>query len=239
VAGPVAYARSASADAMFRDHIRAALDAGARSVCDVGGGAKPTVPLERIAERQLSYVVLDVSAEQLERAPGGYARMAASITDRDAVASLAQERGPFDLVVSRWTAEHVRDGRAFHEGVHTLLRPGGTAVHLFPTLYALPFVVNRLLTPALSSAVLFRTCPGRHAKFPPYYSWCRGPSPRQLRRIESVGFTIDSYTGFFGHDFYASVPPLRAAHRWAAERLVAHPRPTLTSFAVVALTRAA
>ena len=150
---------------------------------------------------------------------------------------LARTHGPFDAVFSRWTAEHVRDGERFHRHVFELLRPGGTAVHMFPTLYALPFLVNRVLPPALSSGVLFRACPARHAKFRPYYSWCRGPSRAQLARLRSVGFSIERYTGYFGHAFYRRIKPLAAAERAFVGVMVDHPLPALTSFALVVLRR--
>ena len=150
---------------------------------------------------------------------------------------LARAHGPFDAVFSRWTAEHVRDGERFHRHVFELLRPGGTAVHMFPTLYALPFLVNRMLPPALSSGVLFRACPARHAKFRPYYSWCRGPSRAQLARLRSVGFSIERYTGYFGHAFYRRIKPLSAAESAFVGVMVDHPLPALTSFALVVLRR--
>jgi SAM-dependent methyltransferase len=237
--GRIAYARNGEADKMFRARIRRLLDGDARRICDVGGGAKPIVPLAQIEERGLDYVVLDESGEQLEKAPAGYRRVQASILDRPAVAALVRDGGAFDAVISRWTAEHIPDGRGFHESVFELLRPGGTVVHLFPTLYSIPFLVNRALTPALSSAVLFRACSEREAKFRPYYSWCRGPSARQLERLSALGYTVESYTGFFGHSFYAPIKPLHLAHRWAVERLLAHPLPSMTSFALVVLQRPA
>jgi hypothetical protein len=232
---PVSYARNTDAEGRFREQIHNVIEGGAKRICDVGGGAKPIVPMTQIEQRGLDYVVLDEAAEQLQRTPEGYRRVHASILDRDAIARIVREEGPFDAVISRWTAEHISDGKAFHERVFELIRPGGTAVHLFPTLYSFPFVVNRLLTPTIATAVLFRVCSGRHARFRPYYSWCRGPSPKQLRRLTELGYTIESYTGFFGHGFYRPVRPLHAAHRRVVDRLIEHPRPSLTSFALVVL----
>ena len=178
----VSYALHLEAEARFWAEISRILDGGAKHICDVGGGAKPILPLRRISASGLDYVVLDESLEQLERAPEGYERYEASILDEVAVSKLITDRGPFDAVISRWTAEHIPDGRGFHERIFEMLRPGGTAVHLFPTLYSVPFVINRVLSPKPSAAVLFRTSPARKAKFRPYYSWCRGPSARQIRR---------------------------------------------------------
>lgn len=234
---PVSYDRARAAESDMWGELRAVLEAGAVRVCDVGGGARPLLALPQVERYGLHYVVADVSAEQLERADDGYRREQADILDAADAARLAREHGPFDAVFSRWTAEHVRDGERFHRHVFELLRPGGTAVHMFPTLYALPFLVNRLLPPSLSSGVLFRACPARHAKFRPYYSWCRGPTAAQLARIRSVGFSIERYTGYFGHAFYRRVKPLAAAERAFTGVMLDHPLPALTSFALVVLRR--
>ncbi len=233
----ISYALHLEAEARFWAEIGRVLDGGAKRVCDVGGGAKPILPLRRIDACGLDYVVLDESLEQLERAPEGYERYEASILDEVAVARLVADRGPFDAVISRWTAEHIPDGKGFHERIFEMLRPGGTTVHLFPTLYSVPFVINRVLSPKPSAAVLFRTSPARKAKFRPYYSWCRGPSAGQIRRLQEIGYSVESYTGFFGHSFYSPLGPLHDAHQRIAEALVRHPVAAMTSFALVVLRR--
>ncbi len=216
---------------------------GARRFCDVGGGANPIVSTRKIDQLELEYVLLDSSSEELEKAPGSYQTYQASILDPGAISKLLQSGGHFDVVASRWTAEHMPDGRAFHEQVHAMLKPGGVAVHLFPTLYSLPFVVNRLLPDAASSRLLSgsggggRASEGQHPKFPSYYSWCRGPSRRQLARLASVGFKVESYTGFYGHGYYRRLRPLDALHRRASRYLLAHPVADLTSFALLVLRR--
>src|SRR5271166_2674096 len=174
---------------------------GARRFCDVGGGANPIVSTRKIEQLGLEYVLLDDSAEELEKAPAEYRKFQGNILDAGRIRTLLDDGGPFDVVASRWTAEHMPDGRAFHEQVFAMLRPGGAAVHLFPTLYSPPFLVNRLLPDSLAAGILNRsgrggrTSEGLHAKFPSYYSWCRGPGRRQIERLESVGFTVERYTG--------------------------------------------
>jgi len=236
-ANPVSYDRARAAESDLWGEVRAVLDAGAVRVCDVGGGARPLLHLPQVERYGLQYVVTDVSAEQLERAHDGYVLEQADILDAAAVERLVHTHGPFDAVFTRWTAEHVPDGERFHRHVFELLRPGGTAVHLFPTLYALPFLVNRILPPSLSMGVLFRACPERHAKFRPYYSWCRGPTHRQLARLRSIGFEVQRYTGYFGHAFYRHIKPLAAAERAFTGVMVDHPLPALTAFALVVLRR--
>jgi hypothetical protein len=237
--GPVSYHHMREAKHVFRRAIKQELEAGCKRVCDVGGARRPVLPLPSVREHGLDYVILDESRVQLDRTPDGYQLVNASILDRNAVAELVREHGGFEVVISRWTAEHIPDGRLFHEQVFSMLRPGGRAIHLFPTLYALPFVLNRVLSAEASAALLRRVAPTRRNKFPGLYRWCRGPSRRQLARLASVGFSVERYAGFFGHDLYARVAPLDRAHRVLTDVLVDHPLPSMTSFAVVVLSRPA
>ena len=121
-----------------------------------------------------------------------------------------------------------------------MLRPGGRAIHVFPTLYSPPFVLNRVLPPTVSAALLSGVQPDRETeKFRPFYSWCRGPSPRQVRRLQSIGFEVERYTGFFGHGYLKRIAPLHAANARLTRLLRAHPLPSMTSFALVVLRRPA
>ncbi len=238
-ASPASYDHVRASGGAFWGELRRLMEGGAKRFCDVGGGAKPMVPLERIKEFGLDYVILDESRTELDKAPAGYERCEASILDEQAVANVVRDRGPFEVAFSKWTAEHVPDGRRFHEQVYRMLGSGGTAVHFFPTLYSPPFVLNRVLPPSLSDVMLAGAQPERESKFRPHYSWCRGPSQKQIRRLESIGFTVKRYTGFFGHGYFMRVRPLHVANRQLTDWLFAHPLPSMTSFALVVLEKPA
>jgi 2-polyprenyl-3-methyl-5-hydroxy-6-metoxy-1,4-benzoquinol methylase len=205
-----------------------------RRVCDVGGGAHPSLSLDEVRSLGLDYTLLDISAKELAKAPPGYTKLHADIIKQ-------QGRVPqgFDLVISTMLAEHVRSGADFHNNVRAMLKPGGVACHFFPTLYALPLLMNSLIPERLSRWLLDRFAPpdAVHLKFPAFYSWCRGPSRRQIRRLERLGYTVLGYYGFFGHDYYLKVPVLRTVHAALAKFLVAHPVPQWTSRAIVVLQR--
>ena len=237
MADVVEYHPSRCAQQHFWQEVQRLLHGGAKRWCDVGGGAKPVLNPAQIERFKLDYVLLDSSQGELDRAPGGYTKLRADILDPATTSELLAGGGPFDVVLSRWTAEHVTDGRRFHESIFGMLTAHGSAVHFFPTLYSPPFVANLLLPDAVSGALLRHAEPGRTAKFPPHYKWCRGPTRRQLRRLQSVGYSVERYAGYFGHHFYDSVPALRRAHRTLSETLVRHPLPALTSFALVVLRR--
>lgn len=210
----------------------------ATSVCEVGGGANPTLSPELVASGGCRYLILDKSAEELSKAPAAHEKVCADI-----LADGFDPADRFDLVFSKMLAEHVEDGAKFHKNVRRLLKPGGLAVHFFPTLYAPPFVVNRFLPERLTGWILQliqsgRESAGRNGKFPAYYSWCRGPTARQIARLEGGGYEVQEYIGFFGHaGYYRKVPVVERLHKRLAHWLVRHPIPHLTSFAWVVLRR--
>jgi len=209
----------------------------ARDVLEIGAGANPTLALGSLPALGVRrYTTNDLSAAELAKAAPGYETLCADFTDP--ALELSQQ---FDFICSRMVNEHVRDGAAYYRNVFRALRPGGVTVHAFSTLYALPFLVNRLMPETVSSLLLDVFAPRdrhQHEKFKAYYSWSRGPTARQMRRFESLGFEVLEYCGFFGHNYYEKrLAPLH----WLEERkeawLLRHPIPALTSYATVVLRR--
>lgn len=205
-------------------------------VCDVGGGARPALPLRLVQASGLEYSVVDLSPTELAKAPKGYKKIVADATGP------RFDLGPYDLVLTRSFGEHVRAPARLHADVLSVLRPGGRALHLFPTLYAPPFVFNRVVPDQLARRVLLRLSPeraseGRHGKFPAFYRWCRGPSRRQLRRFQSIGFEIEEYKGYFGHGYYDWIPGARPIEEKIARALCQRRLPALTAYAMVVLRK--
>ena len=210
---------------------------GARSVLEIGAGANPTLPLERLAELDVAqYTTNDVSAAELSKAPRGYDTLCADFTDP--ALALPQQ---YDFICSRMVNEHVRDGEIYYRNIYRALRPGGVTAHAFSTLYALPFLVNRLMPEWISGALLNAFAPRdrhQHDKFRAYYSWSRGPTAHQRRRFERLGFEILEYRGFFGHRYYERrLSPLHRAELMKERWLLRHPIPQLTAYATVVLRR--
>ncbi len=140
--------------------------------------------------------------------------------------------------------EHVDDGERYYRNIFAALRPGGVTAHCFSTLYALPFLANRLLPEGLTSRLLDLFNPRdryRQDKFPAHYSWSRGPSRRSIRRLRRLGYEVVEYRGYFGHPYYdrPALKPLRALEDAKAAWLCRHPIPALTSYAVVILRKPA
>ncbi len=208
------------------------------NILEVGAGANPLFPAELMTNHGVKYTLLDISSEELAKAPPVYQTIEADI---GAKSLKIEER--FDFIFSRMLAEHIKDGRAFHQNVANLLVPGGIAFHFFPTLYAPPFVVNRLLPENAARALLNliqagREQAGNKGKFPAYYSWCRGPTRAQISRFRSVGLEVIEYIGFFGHSgYYKKLPLAEKLHRSMSNWLAAHPISGLTSFSYVILKK--
>lgn len=233
----VTYGYYALAGSDFRAEVWEALKrTGNGAVCDLGGGANPLIPLDVLGAQGLEYTVLDISEAELQKADGGYTKVVADVT-----APIGSElEGRFDVVFSKMLAEHLRDGVRFHRNVFEMLRPGGIAIHLYPTLYALPFLVNRFASERLAYQILQRVAPRdswKESKFPAYYDCCRGPSPRAQRLLHGLGYRVRKYKGYYGHGYFNRLPLLRRASDLAAHALMRHPLNAFTSYALVVLER--
>jgi hypothetical protein len=121
------------------------------------------------------------------------------------------------------------------------LAPGGWAVHSFATLYALPFVLNRVLPDRVSDFLFNRFSPRnreRHDKFKAYYSHCRGPMESQLQFFRNLGYDIVEYRAYFGHNYYApKLPLLHLVHRQTTNLLLKVPIAFFVSYATIILRR--
>lgn len=208
-----------------------------QKVCEIGAGANPCLSMEFVKDQKLEYTILDASYEELEKASDGYKKIQADIASRDF--SIPNECTSYDLVFSKMLAEHISNPRLFHINTLNMLSPNGLAIHFFPTLYALPFLVNCMLSERVASNLLDFFAPRDkywHQKFPAYYRWCRGPLKSQIRRFEKLGYEVLEYRGFFGHaGYYKKLPFLRMIHEILIRVLIKHPVPFLTSYAYVLL----
>ena len=210
----------------------------AKRIIEIGAGANPTLPIDYIRSNQLDYIANDISEEELRKADQSLPTLCHDFSEErpplDTISS-------FDLVFSRMVNEHVRHGRPYYENIYSMLRPGGITAHWFSTLYALPFVLNRVVPEGASSRLLRAFAPrdeSIHDKFHAYYSWSRGPTSRMIERYERLGFDVLEYVGYFGHGYYSN--RLDLLHRLEMRKsawLVTHPNPFLTSYAKILLRK--
>jgi uncharacterized UPF0146 family protein len=211
---------------------------GIKRVCEVGGGANPAIPLDLINKYKLNYTLLDISNEELAKAPNEYQKIQADISSPN-----LKLDGKFDLIFSIMLAEHVPNGHTFHTNVLNLLHNGGYALHVFPTMYSPAFVVNRMLPEQVSKQILWALSPHRKTddkklKFPAYYSWCRGPLQSQIQMFKNLGFEVEEYIGFFGTPaYFRKIKPILVIDNWLSSLLVKYPQPLVTSYAFVVLRK--
>jgi 2-polyprenyl-3-methyl-5-hydroxy-6-metoxy-1,4-benzoquinol methylase len=189
------------------------------NILDIGGGEKPFLPLDFVVSSDIDYTVLDISQDELRKAPTAYRKIVADITSHN-----FKIDANFDLCISYMLAEHVRSAEGFHANVFSLTKAGGYAIHFFPTLYNIPIMFNRILPEKVSKIMLqsvqpLRTQTSKSAKFPAYYNWCFGPTRRTIKRLESIGFHVLEYGGLYGHDYYRKVPLLDRIQRRIAREL--------------------
>jgi hypothetical protein len=209
-------------------------------VLDIGGGEAPALRLDEVQNMHIDYTVLDVSQEQLDAAPAEYRKVRADASLPD-----LKLDGNYDLAISRMVGEHIKDGDVFHRNIFNLLGPNGIAFHFFPTLFSPPFLANRLLPERLVDVILKKAQPWRSEnnrtfRFPAYYSRCRGPIKAQIRFFEKIGYSVDSYYGFFGAGwYYEAFPFLKNIEERLSRWLIDHPMPHLTSYAYVVLRKPA
>ena len=211
------------------------------SLLEIGSGANPTLSPAEFDARTLRYTTNDRSADELAKAGSAYETL---LLDMATATPEALPRAQFDLVFSRMVNEHVADGERYYRNIYEVLRPGGVTAHCFSTLYALPFVANRLLPEGLASRALDIFNPRdryQHEKFPARYSWSRGPSRRMIARLTSLGYEIVEYRGYFGHPYYnrPALRAVRAVEEAKSRWLCRHPVAALTSYATVILRRPA
>jgi len=235
----ITYARSVEAWQGYVPFLKELIERNhVRNICEIGGGASPALPIDWILARRLRYTILDRSKDELDKAPVAYRKIVKDICSRDLDIS-----DRFDFVFSRMLAEHATDGQTFHKNVFHILSPGGLAFHFFPTLYAPPFLANRLLPENLASLLLDLFHPRdrfKHDKFPAYYSWCRGPTRVQIKRLSALGYEVVAYKGFFGHEgYYEKIPVIKNVSAWISEFLTRYPLPVFTSYAYVILKKRA
>jgi len=207
-----------------------------RRIAEVGAGANPAIPQGFASAHGLEYLAVDVDPEELAKA---------DLPDHvvfDLCRSESEIPGaPFDLIFSVATAEHFSDAELAYRNIFDSLVPGGFCVQAFPCLYALPFLVNRLLPHQASGLLLKLVSPRdsyRRPKFEAYYDRCRGPVRGQIEFLNRVGFKILEYRTYFGHGYYERrLKLLHALEHLKTRMLVRMPVPHLVSCATIILQR--
>lgn len=208
---------------------------GIKKVLEIGAGANPTLDSSQVRELDLSYTISDVDEDELIKADDIYKKLVLDLSS-----SIISHKDKYDLIFSRMTGEHIKDGMTFHKNVFRLLTENGIALHCYSTLYAFPFILNYLLPEKIADLFLKSFAPRdkyKHGKFKAYYSWCRGPTNKMFKRFEELGYKVEEYFGFFGHNYYHKIPVVRYIESFKTTLLLKFPIPLLTSYAKIVLRR--
>jgi len=98
--------------------------------------------------------------------------------------------------------EHVSDARSSYANIHKLLSPAGICINFHPTLFSLPFLINRLLPTSASEMLACRIWKSEERrKFPAYYDRCR-VSRTSRDFLLSLGFSQAWQLPFWHHDYF-------------------------------------
>lgn len=206
-----------------------------KSILEIGAGANPTINPEFIKQNNLVYTISDVDDSELKKADKIYSKLILDLSNSDF--NLPDK---FDLVFSRMVGEHISDARMFHQNVFKILHSGGISFHCFSTLYALPFVVNKILPDRVSDLILAKIDPRdkyQHGKFKAHYDWSFGPTKKMIRRFENIGYEIVEYVGYFGHNYYKKFSLLNKLEELKSKILLKFPLPFLTSYSYYILKK--
>jgi 2-polyprenyl-3-methyl-5-hydroxy-6-metoxy-1,4-benzoquinol methylase len=174
----------------------------ARSVLDFGCGANTDLARYRTPTREVWGV--DVQEHPLLEHPAWFRQF-------DETGRAPFSDGSFDVIVSCWVLEHVKDPSRFLEEIQRLLRPGGCFVAV--SINALHYVtlLSRLFSmlPHRLTKWLVKRLYGRptHDTFP---TWYRLNRQRRLKRLASkAGLKVASFTRYANPDYFSFSPLLR------------------------------
>jgi hypothetical protein len=161
-----------------------------------------------------SYTVNDVSESELALTAPEYRKACFDVSG-----DVSNFLGRYDVVFSRFLAEHVADGKAMHRNVYSVLKPGGVSFHLIPTLYSSPFIANIILPETLAHNILVKLRPHRATiapKFRAYYSYCYGDGRKMRALFHEIGYSKLDIRMFYGHPYYDKIPVLRDFDNFAS-----------------------
>lgn len=183
-----------------------------RNHLEIGGGRDPLFSPTELSDLGIKVTVNDISQKELDLAPKEFTKLCGDIAALDTLDVMGKNR--YDLAYSRMVMEHVPDVELMWENIHGMLAPGGIALSFFPTLFAPPFVINRLIPERLSRAILFKLFPhrvdeGKNPKFPAYYDYCRSSEATIVPMLERIGFREVTVLPFYGYSYFWKIPVLK------------------------------
>lgn len=207
---------------------------GHTRLLELGGGRDPAF-LGSGQAAGLTVTVNDIDPEELAHLPVGTPTAEFDLIGD--VSTRTDLHDAYDLAVSRMVFEHLPDVPAAWRNVHRILKPGGVGMAFFPTLYAWPFVVNKLLPDDVARKIVETLYPNRRSDggdpvFPAHYDHCVGSEsdpplhgPDRLSRGAGLPF--------WGHHYLKRVPGLYQAEAALNRAFAAMDLRLFTTYALV------
>lgn len=202
-------------------------------ILEVGGGRNPRFFNEDMISFK-NYCVNDIDSNELALLDERFNRANFDIAGDNIPEEMENQ---FDIIISVYVAEHVKDGYKMHKNVYRLLNENGTAVHLFPKLYALPFVVNYLLPEKASHFVLNLLAKRDLPKFPALYSYCRGNEKKMRSLFEKINYQTIDLQFYYGTTYFKSIPFLYRIDNWFNRWLMNNHYSLFSSYIVTFLSK--
>jgi SAM-dependent methyltransferase len=208
----------------------------AHRLLEVGGGRDPLFKADELKALGLEMTVNDISQTELDVLPDSYHKACFDVAGD--ISTVAHLRDSFDLAFSRMVFEHVADGQRAWSNLYQLLAPGGVALAFVPTLYAFPFVVNKLLPDDLAAKIVKLLYPNRtddeDPVFPARYSWTYASERKMKPMLQDIGYREVVILPFYGHGYFERFPVLREIHAQFTALARKHDWRTVASYAYIA-----
>lgn len=185
---------------------------GLKRHLEIGGGRDPLFLPDEVTAHGFQVTLNDISARELELAPDAYPKALCDIASPEAPSILGA--GRYDLVYCRMVMEHVPNVEAMWRNINGVLAPGGVALSFFPTLYAPPYVLNRIVPERISRWLLETVFPDRkehgdNPKFPAYYDYCFSEERKFVPMLKKAGFSEAVVLPFWGYSYFWKFPGIR------------------------------
>jgi len=179
---------------------------------EIGGGRDPLFLPAEVLAYGFDVTLNDISQHELDRAPDGYRKIVCDITADNAPAVLGENR--YDIAYCRMVMEHIPDVAKMWRNIHDVLAPGGIVLSFFPTLYAPPFVLNRMMPEKLSRVILETVFPERRPdgddpKFPVFYDRCFSDEKKIAPMLQEIGFSDITVLPFWGYAYFYKLPGIK------------------------------
>lgn len=214
--------------------LAAAHEYGLSRHLEIGAGRDPLFSPDEL--KNFEVTLNDISEFELAQVGPEYRKVKCDIAADHAPDILG--RGRYDFAYCRMVMEHVPDVARMWRNIYAVLAPGGMALSFFPTLYAPPFALNRVIPEKLSRPILEfidrkRVPDGDDPKFLAYYDHCFSDERKLAPMLQDAGFLEITVLPFWGYSYFWKFPVLKQIDATFTRMAQARGWRSVSSFAYV------